>query len=59
MRNRYKREYALGFIKGLSEKFEAQKVSSELALVVTNPKVKEKAAEYIANIHNGQRDFRF
>ena len=47
MRNRYKREYALGFIKGLSEKFEAQKVSSELALVVTNPKVKE----YINNIH--------
>ena len=46
MRNRYKREYALGFIKGLSEKFEAQKVSSELALVVTNPKVKE----YINNI---------
>lgn len=27
--------------------------------VITNPKVKEKAAEYIANIHNGQRDFRF
>ena len=27
--------------------------------VITNPKVKEKTAEYIANIHNGQRDFRF
>ncbi len=25
--------------------------------VITNPKVKEKAAEYIANIHNGQREF--
>ena len=41
MRNKYKREYALGFIKGLSEKFEEQKANSELALVVVNPNVKE------------------
>ncbi len=27
--------------------------------VITNPVVKEKAAEYIANIHEGKRDFRF
>lgn len=27
--------------------------------VITNPVVKEKAAEYIDNIHNGKRDFRF
>ncbi len=27
--------------------------------VITNPKVKEKVAEYLANIHNGERDFRF
>ena len=46
MRNKYKREYAFGFIRGLSEKFEEQKSSSELALVVVNPKVKE----YVGNI---------
>lgn len=27
--------------------------------VVTNPKVKEKVADYLANIHEGKRDFRF
>lgn len=27
--------------------------------VITNPLVKEKAAEYIENIHEGKRDFRF
>ncbi len=27
--------------------------------VITNPVVKEKAAEYIENIHEGKRDFRF
>ena len=27
--------------------------------VITNPKVKEKATEYIDNIIHGQRDFRF
>ena len=26
---------------------------------IPNPKVKEKATEYIANIKSGQRDFRF
>lgn len=46
LRNKYKREFALGFIKGLSEKFEEQKSNSELSLVVVNPKVKE----YIGNI---------
>lgn len=46
MRERYKREYALGFIKGLAEKFSEQKANSELSLVVTNPKVKD----YIDNI---------
>lgn len=47
IRNKCKREYALGFIKGLSEKFEKQKANSELALVVVNPDVKE----YLNNIH--------
>lgn len=40
-RNKYKREYAYGFIKGLSEKFEEQKANSELSLVVVNANVKE------------------
>ena len=26
---------------------------------VTNPKVKEKALEYLQEVHNGKRDFRF
>lgn len=47
MRNKYKREYALGFIKGLSQKFEEQKANSELALVVVNPNVKD----YLGNIN--------
>lgn len=47
IRNKCKREYALGFIKGLSEKFEEQKVNSELALVIVNPNVKE----YLKNIN--------
>lgn len=47
IRNKYKREYALGFIAGLSEKFEAQKIDSELSLVVVNPKVKD----YLSNIN--------
>lgn len=41
IRNKRKREFALGFIKGLSEKFEKQKANSELSLVVINPKVEE------------------
>lgn len=47
MRNKYKREYAFGFIKGLSEKFEEQKANSELSLVVVNPNVKD----YLSNIN--------
>lgn len=27
--------------------------------VITNPKVKEKVIDYLANIHHGERDFRF
>lgn len=47
IRNKYKREFALGFITGLSEKFERQKANSELSLVVINPNVKE----YLNNIN--------
>lgn len=27
--------------------------------VITNPKVKQKVIDYLANIHKGERDFRF
>lgn len=47
MRNKYKREFAFGFINGLREKFEEQKANSELSLVVVNPNVKE----YLNNIN--------
>jgi 2-iminoacetate synthase len=42
---------------------ETKKVGEELIKkeleVITNPTVKEKAKEYIENIHEGKRDFRF
>lgn len=47
IRNKCKRDFALGFIKGLSEKFEKQKANSELSLVVVNSNVKE----YLNNIN--------
>ena len=47
IRNKCKRQYAMGFIRGLSEKFEEQKASSELSLVVVNPNVKQ----YLSNIN--------
>lgn len=40
IRNKYKREYAFGFINGIDEKFKEQKASSELSMVVVNPSVK-------------------
>ncbi|MCH5264398.1 MAG: [FeFe] hydrogenase H-cluster radical SAM maturase HydG [Lachnospiraceae bacterium] len=40
-------------------KAKGEKVIQEQLEVITNPVVKEKAREYIENIHNGQRDFRF
>ena len=36
-----------------------ERVIQEQLDIITNPVVKERAAEYIANIHKGQRDFRF
>ncbi len=42
---------------------ETKKVGDDLIKkeleVVTNPKVKEKVIDYLANIHEGKRDFRF
>lgn len=46
-RNKCKRDYAYGFINGLSQKFEEQKEKSEMALVVVNPEVKT----YFENIN--------
>ncbi len=40
-------------------KAKGEKVIREQLEVITNPVVREKAAEYIDNIHAGQRDFRF
>lgn len=40
-------------------KEKGEKVIREKLEVITNPVVKEKAKEYIGNIHEGQRDFRF
>ena len=40
-------------------KAKGEKIIREQLEIITNPVVKEKAREYIENIHNGQRDFRF
>lgn len=40
-------------------KAKGEKVIKEQLDVITNPVVKEKAAQYIENIQDGQRDFRF
>jgi 2-iminoacetate synthase len=40
-------------------KAKGAKVIREQLEIITNPVVKEKAAQYIDNIHEGQRDFRF
>lgn len=40
-------------------KEKGEKVIREQLEIITNPAVKEKAKEYIGNIHEGQRDFRF
>lgn len=40
-------------------KEKGEKVIREQLEIITNPTVKKKASEYIENIHQGQRDFRF
>ena len=40
-------------------KEKGEKVIREQLEIITNPVVKEKAKEYIENIHEGKRDFRF
>lgn len=50
----YLEDYASEETKAIGEKL----IEGELD-VITNPKVKEKVMDYLANIHNGKRDFRF
>ncbi len=50
----YLEDYASPETKEIGEELIAKELE-----VITNPNVKEKAREYIANIQNGQRDFRF
>ncbi|MCR4611738.1 MAG: [FeFe] hydrogenase H-cluster radical SAM maturase HydG [Lachnospiraceae bacterium] len=50
----YLEDYASPETKELGEKLIVKELD-----VITNPTVKKKATEYIENIHEGQRDFRF
>ena len=50
----YLEDYASEETKAIGEKMIAEELEK-----IPNPKVKEKAKEYINNIHNGKRDFRF
>ena len=50
----YLEDYASEETKVIGEKMIAEELEK-----IPNPKVKEKAKEYINNIHNGKRDFRF
>ena len=40
-------------------KQKGEKVIKKALETITNPVVKQKAKEYIENIHEGKRDFRF
>ena len=42
----------------VTDKEREELIKKEMA-VITNPKVREKAQEYIDKIHEGNRDFRF
>ncbi len=50
----YLEDYASPETKAVGDK----QIEKELD-VITNPKVREKVEEYLANIHDGERDFRF
>ena len=52
------KEY-LGDYASADTKEKGEKVIREQLEIITNPVVKEKAKEYIENIHEGKRDFRF
>lgn len=50
----YLEDYASDETREIGDKLIAKEMD-----VITNPKVKDKVKEYLANIHNGERDFRF
>lgn len=50
----YLEDYASEETKEIGEKLIAKEIET-----IPNEKVREKAKDYIANIHNGERDFRF
>lgn len=50
----YLEDYASEETKEIGDKL----IEKELD-VITNPKVRDKVEDYLANIHNGERDFRF
>ena len=50
----YLEDYASKETKEIGDKL----IEKELD-VITNPKVRDKVEDYLANIHNGERDFRF
>ena len=52
------KEYLEDYASPETKKVGAELIKKELE-VITNPTVKEKAKEYIENIHEGKRDFRF
>ena len=52
------KEYLEDYASEETRKVGDQLIEQEMD-VITNPKVKEKVKDYLANIHNGQRDFRF
>lgn len=52
------KEYLEDYAQEETKKVGEALIDKELE-VITNPKVKEKVEDYLANIHNGERDFRF
>ena len=52
------KEYLEDYASGETKEVGSRLIEKELD-VITNPKVKDKVVDYLANIHDGERDFRF
>jgi 2-iminoacetate synthase len=52
------KEYLEDYASPETKKLGDQLIKKELD-VITNPKVREKCEDYLNNIHEGKRDFRF
>ena len=52
------KEYLVDYASEETKKVGEALIDKELD-VITNSKVKEKVVDYLANIHKGERDFRF